>query len=217
MAPGNVNFVLASSSRYRAALLRKLIPEFAVSAPDIDEHAAAGESPAQLVTRLAQAKAVAVAQRPALAANLAATTFIIGSDQVVSCDDQVLTKPGTEAVARAQLQRLSGRQFSLLTGLCLLRVSRDAGAASPQQWRSVCVARNLVRMRDLTDTEIATYVQREQPLDCAGSFKSEGLGIALFAQLDGDPNAIVGLPLIELTTLLREAGYNPLTGVFAAP
>ena len=188
--------ILASTSRYRAELLRKLGLSFQTRAPGVDEARLAGESPTALVTRLAQAKARAVAPE-------AGAALIIGSDQVAVCGERILGKPGTELAARAQLAALSGRKVEFLTSLCLL----DTGTDQLQ----VTVVTTRVQFRNLSDAQIANYVRREQPLDCAGSFKSEGLGIALFEAIDGpDPNALIGLPLIELCRMLRNAGVDVL-------
>ena len=188
--------ILASTSRYRAELLRKLGLSFQTRAPGVDEARLAGESPTALVTRLAQAKARAVAPE-------AGAALIIGSDQVAVCGDRILGKPGTELAARAQLAALSGREVEFLTSLCLLDTRTDQ--------LQVTVVTTLVQFRNLSDAQIANYVRREQPLDCAGSFKSEGLGIALFEAIEGpDPNALIGLPLIELCRMLRNAGVDVL-------
>jgi len=188
--------ILASSSRYRAELLERLGLAFTSSSPDIDETPAAGESPEALVQRLARGKAEAVARAHRDA-------VVIGSDQVAVCSGRVLGKPGTEERAREQLAFVSGRQVDFLTGLCVL----DAGHA--QQ----AVVPTRVRFRDLDAAEIADYVARERPLDCAGACKSEGLGIALLASLTSDdPTALVGLPLIELCRMLEACGIRLLGG-----
>jgi MAF protein len=189
--------VLASTSRYRRALLEQLGLTFATASPDIDEARRPNEPPQALVQRLAEAKARAVATaRP--------EALIIGSDQVACLDDQVLGKPGDRPRAIAQLRACSGREVLFQTGLCLL----DAPSG---QARVICEPFR-VRFRSLTEAQITAYVDREQPFDCAGGFKSEGLGIALFERLDGDdPNALIGLPLIRLITLLSNAGIDVLT------
>lgn len=190
-----MELILASTSRYRAALLERLGLPFATVAPEVDETPRPGEAPQDLVRRLAIAKARAGAQR-------CPGALVIGSDQLAALDDEVLGKPGTEARAREQLARLSGRSVTFLTGLCLL----------DSQQEQVEVVETPVRFRTLTEQQIADYVAREQPLDCAGAFKSEGLGIALFEALGGsDPNALIGLPLIALTTMLMNAG-SPVLG-----
>jgi MAF protein len=188
--------ILASSSPYRAELLRKLGLPFDTLAPDIDEAARPSERPESLVLRLAEEKASAVAQRGGHA-------LVIGSDQVAVSEGEILGKPGTEERAQAQLARLSGRAVLFHTGLCLL----DAESGHAQ----TTVVTTAVTFRTLTGEEIRDYVARERPVDCAGSFKSEGLGIALFEAIEGpDPNALVGLPLIELCRMLRAAGVNVL-------
>ncbi len=188
--------VLASSSRYRAGLLARLGLPFQTQSPDIDESALEGESPADLVARLSLEKARAVAEAWPRG-------LIIGSDQVAVCGDAVLGKPGTAARAVDQLTGLSGRTVSFLTGLCLL----DAATGTHQS----ALVRTQVRFRSLSAAEIAAYVAREQPLDCAGAFKSEGLGVALFEAIEGDdPNALIGLPLIALCSMLNQAGMPVL-------
>jgi MAF protein len=193
---GADELILASGSRYRAQLLQKLLIPFRAAAPDVDESPHAGESPRSLVRRLAIAKAEKVAQD-------APNAIIIGSDQVAVCHGQVLGKPGTTAKACEQLATLSGQTVSFLTSLCVLNSTTSA--------KQVCVTETPVTFRKLPAAEIATYVELEQPLDCAGAFKSEGLGIALFEAIGGsDPNALVGLPLIELCTMLAREGLTVL-------
>lgn len=183
--------VLASTSRYRAELLSRLRLTFETARPDVDEAPAAGESPASLALRLATAKAAAVAAtRP--------EALVIGSDQVASCDGRILGKPGTRATAIAQLQAMSGREVVFLTAVAIA----SAGAPGEQ-----ALDTTTVRFRQLPDDEIARYVDAESPLDCAGSFKCEGLGIALFESIESrDPTALVGLPLIATARLLRARG-----------
>ncbi|MEQ8861382.1 MAG: Maf family protein [Pseudomonadales bacterium] len=188
--------VLASSSRYRAELLARLGIPFESRAPEIDESALPGEDAGELVVRLACEKATAVAAHYPDA-------LIIGSDQLAVCGTELLGKPGTEERARAQLTALSGRTVTFLTGLCLL----DAASVESQS----ALVTTPVRFRRLEVDEIADYVAREQPLDCAGAFKSEGLGIALFDAIGGeDPTALIGLPLIALCRMLRAAGLPVL-------
>lgn len=192
----NRTLILASTSRYRAALLGKLGLPFSAQAPEVDETPLPAESADRLVRRLAEAKARAVgaASGPAL---------VIGSDQVAVCNGRILGKPGTEARAREQLSELSGREVFFLTGLFLLDTTTGDG--------QIAVDTTRVVFRQLTSTEIADYVAREQPIDCAGAFKSEGLGIALFEAIEGkDPNALIGLPLIDLCGMLRNAGVSVL-------
>ena len=183
--------ILASSSRYRRELLERLRLPFHISRPDVDETPQPGEAPAALARRLARDKAAAIAvQQP--------EAWIIGSDQVATLDAQLLGKPGTRENAIAQLSALSGREIQFHTAVCLLR-GKDA-------FKAMDVTK--VRFRELQADEIERYVDIEQPLDCAGSFKSEGLGIALFERIDShDPTALVGLPLIALSKMLRKAGF----------
>jgi len=186
--------VLGSTSRYRADLLRRLVVDFEQSAPGTDESALAHELPADRALRLAIAKAEAVAEHWPDA-------LVIGSDQVAELDGRVLGKPGNAARAHAQLTACSGREVHFHTALCLLD-------ARNRQRRSH-VDHTLVRFRSLGTSEIERYVEREQPLDCAGSFKCEGLGISLFESINShDPTALVGLPLIALAQLLRETGIT---------
>lgn len=191
-----MQLILASSSRYRAMLLERLDLPFSTAAPDVDETPMPGESPRDLVARLARLKAEAGAVG-------AGDALVIGSDQVAELDGRILGKPGTRERAVAQLTALSGREVVFHTGLCLFD-TRDGA-------RQLTVVDTPVRFRPLSAHQIADYVAREQPLDCAGAFKSEGLGIALFEQLGGtDPNALIGLPLIALCTMLERAGLPVL-------
>jgi len=188
--------VLASTSPFRRQLLDRLGLRFQTAAPNCDETRLGDEPPQALVQRLAEAKARAVAaQFP--------DALIIGSDQVACLDEQVLGKPGTRERALEQLRQASGRRVTFATGLCLF----DARKAQAQ----TCCEPYQVRFRVLSEAEILAYIDREQPLNCAGSFKSEGLGIALFERLEGaDPTSLIGLPLIRLCELLRNAGVDPL-------
>ncbi|MFT6341079.1 MAG: MAF protein [Alcanivorax sp.] len=184
--------LLASSSPFRRQLLDKLGLDFIHQSPDIDETRLAGESPVALVMRLAREKAAALAgSHP--------DTLIIGSDQVAVIGDRVLGKPGTREKAIEQLSAASGQRVTFLTGLCLLNTAtgRTQVACDPYH----------VQFRTLRPAQIERYVDAEQPLNCAGSFKSEGLGIVLFKALEGrDPNTLVGLPLILLTEFLAAEG-----------
>ena len=196
-----MKLVLASTSRYRKSLLERLGLPFEAMAPDVDETPQPDEAPDALVARLSKAKANAVARR-------LTDALVIGSDQLAVVEGEILGKPGTEARAREQLALLSGRQVTFLTGLCLTR----AGAADDPDSQFELVE-TPVQFRQLTEAQIADYVAREQPLDCAGAFKSEGLGIALFERLGGDdPNALIGLPLIALCSMLERAGLPVLGG-----
>jgi septum formation protein len=197
-----MKLVLASTSRYRKALLDRLGLPFETMAPEVDETPLPGESPEALVSRLSRAKARAVAAR-------LENALVIGSDQLAAVDGEVLGKPGTEENARAQLARLSGKEVTFLTGLCLARTA--SGNTSPGE--DFQLVETPVRFRQLSQAQIADYVAREQPLDCAGAFKSEGLGIALFERIGGeDPNALIGLPLIALCSMLERAGLPVLGG-----
>lgn len=188
--------VLASTSPYRAALLRRLALPFHTAKPDVDESIRDGESPETLVERLSHSKACA-----ARAAHPEA--IIIGSDQVGVLDGTILNKPVTPERAREQLRAASGKELRFLTGLCVL----DAATGESSIGIDTC----RVRFRDLSDDEIADYVLRENPIDCAGSFKVEGLGIALFRSVSmDDPTALEGLPLIRLSAALRRFGLPVL-------
>jgi septum formation protein len=189
-----VRLILGSSSIYRKELLQRLHLPFEVMVPDLNETPLPGESPPQTALRLAAAKAAAIAAQtgPAL---------IIGSDQVATLDGQQIGKPGDHAKALAQLQMMRGREVIFHTALCLLD-SRDNNI----QIENIQTA---VQFRDLPDAELDAYLRIEQPYDCAGSAKNEGLGIALIASLrSDDPTALTGLPLIALTTMLRRAGVT---------
>ena len=191
-----MQLILASTSPYRAALLARLGLPFRTVAPQVDETREPGESAEDLVCRLSRQKAQAVARGEPDA-------LVIGSDQLVALDGHILGKPGTRERAEAQLAALSGREVTFLTGLCLHDSRRDT--------RQFSLVQNQVRFRKLSHARIADYVAREVPLDCAGAFKSEGLGIALFESLGGtDPNALIGLPLIELCRMLEAAGLPVL-------
>ena len=186
--------LLASSSPFRRQLLDKLGLDFIHQSPDIDESRLAGESPVALVMRLAREKAGALAgSHP--------DTLIIGSDQVAVIGDRVLGKPGNREKAIEQLSAASGQRVTFLTGLCLLNTAtgRTQVACDPFH----------VQFRTLRPAQIERYVDAEQPLNCAGSFKSEGLGIVLFKAMEGrDPNTLVGLPLILLTEFLAAEGIS---------
>lgn len=192
----HVDLVLASTSRYRRELLTRLTPRFRAIAPDTDETVLAAETAAALAARLAQAKARAVAAQ-------CPNALVIGSDQTAQLDAAIVGKPGSVAQAQAQLAAASGRELTFHTALCLI----DTRGATPREFAAVDTTR--VFFRALEREEIARYVEREQPLDCAGSFKAEGLGIALFERIESqDPTALIGLPLIALSRLLRAAGVG---------
>lgn len=193
-----IDLVLGSTSRYRAELLRRLTPHFRQAAPNVDESRQPGEAPSVLATRLARAKAEAVAQRHPGA-------IVIGSDQVASLDDEILGKPGSAECACAQLAACSGRHVQFHTALCVLDARTEPAHVHSE------IDLTEVQFRELGAADIARYVKREQPLDCAGSFKSEGLGIALFERIaSNDPSALIGLPMIALCRLLRRAGIDVL-------
>jgi len=182
---------LASSSRYRAGLLGRLGIPFDCVAPQVDESPRPGEPPPQLAERLAAAKAgVVAAQHPG--------SWAIGSDQVAELDGVPLGKPGSHDAAVAQLAAMSGRAVHFHTALCIAN----------GQTRLRALDLTTVQFRTLARSEIERYVAIEQPLDCAGSFKCEGLGITLFEAIHNtDPTALVGLPLIATARLLRQAGF----------
>jgi septum formation protein len=184
--------VLASTSPFRRELLGRLQIPFETAAPDVDESALPGESPVATAERLSLAKARAVAQRYP-------DDLIIGSDQVAFLGEARFGKPGTRENAFAQLRLMSGKSVIFHTGLCLLNA-----ATGRVHLRGVPTE---VRFRELADSEIQRYLDREDALNCAGSARSEGLGIALLERLRGDdPNALVGLPLIALCDMLRAEG-----------
>ena len=188
--------VLGSTSRYRRELLERLRLPFEVAAPEVDETPLPGEAPAALATRLALAKAHAVAARYPEA-------VVIGSDQVADLHGQPLGKPGTHERATAQLRQMRGQTVVFQTALAV--VCQASG------FEQLDLAPVRVRFRTLGDAEIEHYLRAEQPYDCAGSAKSEGLGIALLEAIDSDdPTALVGLPLIRTARMLRAAGVRLL-------
>ncbi|MDH5263107.1 MAG: Maf family nucleotide pyrophosphatase [Betaproteobacteria bacterium] len=186
----DIFLVLASGSRYRAELLGRLGIAFETWSPSVDETPVAGESCAETARRLARAKAQAAVDRFPGA-------WAIGSDQVAELDGRPIGKPGNRDNARRQLQAMRGRTVVFHTGVCLLANGRAHESLVP----------TAVTFRDLADAEIERYLDREPAFDCAGSAKSEALGIALIASLKGDdPTALVGLPLIALSAMLRSEG-----------
>jgi len=192
----NRTLVLASTSPYRRELLGRLGLPFEVADPATDESALPDETPETLALRLSEAKARAVA-------STYSDALIIGSDQVAVMEGVVYGKPGTHERAVAQLRALSGKTVNFYTGLCLFD-SRSGSA----QIRGIPT---LVSFRNLEEDEIENYLRREQPYNCAGAAKSEGLGIALLNSMHGDdPNALIGLPLIALCDMLRKAGVKVL-------
>ena len=192
----SVKLVLASTSRYRRALLARLGLPFEVAAPNVDETPLPGESPSHTALRLAEAKARAVA-------GPFPHSLIIGSDQVLLLEDEQLGKPGNFENAFQQLKKMQGKAMVFHTALCLLN-SRSGQV----QLRDIPT---VIHLRALTDMQIESYLKKEQPYDCAGSARSEGLGIALIARYEtADPNALIGLPLIALTEMLGHEGVDPL-------
>jgi len=186
--------VLGSTSPFRKELLARLGVSFATAKPEIDESSLEGESPQALVERLAIEKAKSVGKEHPEA-------LIIGSDQVAVIDDEVLGKPGNRDNAIAQLAAASGQIVTFHTGLCLLNAASGHLQSLVEPFR--------VHFRKLQREQIERYVDLEQPFNCAGSFKSEGLGISLFRKLEGDdPNALVGLPLIRLIAMLDNEGIK---------
>lgn len=183
--------ILASTSRYRAELLQRLLPDFERQAPDVDETPQVHEAPADRAMRLATAKARAVARQ-------APDAMVIGSDQVAALDGVILRKPGDTAAACAQLAKSSGHAVNFFTAVCVIAPETDEHHA---------LDTTRVHFRQLDAASIERYVATEQPLDCAGSFKCEGLGIALFERIENaDPTALIGLPLIAVAHLLRKCG-----------
>lgn len=192
--------ILASSSPYRRSLLERLRIPFDVCVPDVDETPHPGETPADTALRLAQAKAHAVAAREA-----AEPVLVIGSDQVATFDGLQIGKPGTHEKALQQLRAMRNRIVEFHSALCLFDSARGLAQTEDVVTR--------VRFRDLPDAELDAYLRAETPYDVAGSAKSEGLGIALLDAIESDdPTALVGLPLIALTRMLRAAGYPLLRG-----
>ena len=189
--------LLASSSPYRKALLQRLGLPFTCASPDIDETPADGECGRDLAIRLAASKAKALAHNYP-------EHWIIGSDQVACLPDgSLLNKPASHEAAVQQLTRSSGKKVEFHTGLAMLNAQSGEIQIHCELFT--------VHFRPLSEAEIEAYLQKEQPYDCAGSFRMEGLGIALFSRLEGDdPNSLIGLPLIALNNMLRNWGLNPL-------
>jgi septum formation protein len=195
-APTNRSVVLGSTSRYRRELLERLGIPFTVSAPGVDETPLPGETPQALARRLALAKARAVAA-------MHPDAVVIGSDQVADLAGQPLGKPGEHARAVQQLRQMRGQTVIFQTALAVVCLASG--------YEQVDLAEVRVVFRDLSDDEIEAYLQAEQPYDCAGSAKSEGLGIALLESIDNDdPTALIGLPLIRTARMLRQAGVKLL-------
>jgi septum formation protein len=188
--------VLASTSPFRRELLARLGLPFEIADPAVDETSRPGETPEATALRLSEEKARAVASR-------FPDALIIGSDQVACLDGQIFGKPGNHEKAVRQLQTMRGRSVNFFTGLCLFNTR--TGVAH------VRGVPTLVSFRDLSDAEIENYLRKEQPYNCAGSAKSEGLGIAVIARMEGeDPNALIGLPLIALCDLFKIENINIL-------
>ncbi len=186
--------VLASTSPFRKALLERLEVPFITYQPNVDESRLADETPEQLVLRLSELKAHSAASHHTDA-------LTIGSDQVAVCAAAVLGKPGSHTAAIKQLKQLSGNQVTFLTGICLLDTKNG-------QFKSAVVPFH-VSFRKLEEQQIERYLLSDQPYHCAGSFKSEGLGISLFERMQGDdPTALIGLPLIQLVSWLNDAGVE---------
>ncbi|MCA1805404.1 MAG: Maf family nucleotide pyrophosphatase [Xanthomonadaceae bacterium] len=192
MTETHPQIVLASTSPFRRELLSRLAIPFEIVSPEVDESPLPGETPEAMVQRLSEAKARAgAAQFP--------RALVIGSDQVAVVDGEVLGKPGDHGRAVEQLRKLSGNTVTFLTGLCLYDGATDT--------TDTCLVPFQVQFRELDEGRIERYLRHEQPYNCAGSFKSEALGISLFERMEGeDPTALIGLPLISLTTLLARAG-----------
>ena len=189
--------ILGSTSRYRRELLQRLRVPFEVVSPEVDETPLPGEQPAAMAQRLALVKARAVASK-------FATAVVIGSDQVADLDGEPVGKPGTHERAFEQLRSMSGRSVVFQTAVAVVR--GDVG------FEGVALVPVTVRFRPLTDAQIEHYLRAEQPYDCAGSAKSEALGIALLDSIESnDPTALIGLPLIQTCALLRQAGIDPLS------
>jgi septum formation protein len=190
----NQPIILASSSPFRRELLTRLELPFSVVSPDVDESPLENETPQATALRLAQLKAHKVAESHSNA-------LVIGCDQVATLDDLQIGKPGTHAKAFKQLQMLRGRKVTFHSALCLYNAQSKRMQAE--------VVPYLVEFRQLTDAQIENYLLKEQPYQCAGSAKSEGLGIALIQSMEGsDPNALIGLPLIALTNMLMNEGIS---------
>ncbi|MDG4597878.1 MAG: Maf family protein [Candidatus Contendobacter sp.] len=194
--PDGRRLILASTSPFRRELLARLGLPFSTQAPDTDESPRPGEDAPTLTARLAELKARAVARHEP-------TALIIGSDQAAVLDGAIIGKPGNHEEATTQLRRASGRTVTFYTGLCLLDGASGQCRTTVEPFQVV--------FRPLTTSMIDRYLRREQPYECAGGFKSEGLGIALFERLEGDdPTSLIGLPLIRLTHLLEAVGVAVL-------
>lgn len=188
--------ILASSSKYRRELLSRLHLPFDVQVPNIDETPLSGETPEHTAMRLAQEKAIAIAQQ-------FSGSLVIGSDQVATLDGIQIGKPGTHENALKQLQQMRGRRVIFHTALCLC----DGRTDNPRNAVQVENVQTHVTFRDLPDAELDAYLRIEEPYDCAGSAKNEALGIAILEKIEStDPTALTGLPLIALCSMLRRVG-----------
>ena len=192
-----MNIILASSSAYRKRLLTPLIPSVKCISPMLDESTLPNESAVDYVSRLAFQKAEAVAKSQSNA-------LVIGSDQCALLNEKIICKPKNFDNAFKQLKASSGNTITFFTGLSLINTNTDSV--------NTCCETYNVTFRKLNDNQIKTYLEKEQPFDCAGSFKAEGLGITLFEKLHGDdPTTLIGLSLIKLTTMLLDEGYDILS------
>jgi len=192
MTTGQPALILASGSRYRRELLQRITTDFETHSPDVDESPLGQETPAQLAARLAVLKATTVAEEHPEA-------IIIGSDQVAALGETTLGKPGDHATAAGQLQRCSGATVRFYTSVAIICRTRG--------FRETHTDITTVQFRDLSSAEIDSYLKQDQPWNCAGSFRSEGLGAALFDSIENsDPTALIGLPLIWVAASLRRAG-----------
>ncbi len=192
-----MKIVLASSSEYRKKLLLPLIPKLFCIAPNIDESINAGESAENYVSRLAVGKASEVARQQSNA-------LIIGSDQCAVLKGKIVSKPDNHENAISQLTASSGKRITFYTGLCVLNTKTNKQHVSCETFK--------VTFRKLSQKQIVAYLDKDQPYDCAGSFKAEGLGITLFEKMQGDdPTTLIGLPLIKLTSMLQTEGFDPIT------
>lgn len=192
-----MKLVLASSSAYRKKLLQTLIPTIDCIAPEIDESSHSGEFAADYVTRLSIKKAQSVACD-------IQDALVIGSDQCAELDGKIITKPINHAEAFRQLSAASGKNVTFYTGLCMVNTNKKSS--------QFCYEPYQVKFRNLSNKQIEAYLQRDKPYNCAGSFKVESMGIALFEKMHGDdPNTLIGLPMIKLISMLHKEGIDILT------
>ena len=191
-----MEIVLASSSPYRKALLNRILSDFNCASPNIDETPAPEEQPDEIASRLARQKALAIASD-------VPNALVIASDQVAWLDGEQLHKPGSRTANIEQLRRCQGKELTFYTSIALYNTKTEAMQCSVETYTT--------RFRELSEKQIASYVDREQAFDCAGGFKMEGLGIALFDRIQGDdPNILIGLPLIRLIAMLEKEGIDIL-------